>query len=136
MPDSFFSNVRGVVQLHGVDVLPARAGQAERVLDVVESLVDLLDEVRLDLACLTVPAAYGGFYLSGTRLGGGRKGEILYLARLPRSRLLLVLLGCNVCAPSRIPRSLDRCSTGDVTWLALSCKYICKIIDSRFVCTI
>lgn len=52
-----FGDIGRVVQLHGVDVLPARAGQRERVLDVVEGAVDLLDEVRLDLAGLTVPAA-------------------------------------------------------------------------------
>lgn len=58
VPDGLVGDVGGVVQLHGVDVLPAGAGQRERVLDVVEGLVDLLDKVWLYLAGLTVPAAW------------------------------------------------------------------------------
>lgn len=61
--NGILGDVGGVVQLYGVDALPARAGLLESVLDVVEGLVDLLDEVRLDLASLTVPAAYGYFVL-------------------------------------------------------------------------
>lgn len=52
---------------------------------------------------------------------------MLYLARLPLSRLLLVLLGCNVCAPLRIRRSPGRCNIGDATWLALSDDYDSRI---------
>ena len=58
VPDGVVCHVGGVVKLQGVDVLPASASEAERVLDVVESAVDLLDEVWLDLAGLAVPAAY------------------------------------------------------------------------------
>lgn len=57
--DSLLGDVGGVIQLHGIDVPPARAGQPERVLDVVEGPVDLLDQVGLDLAGLAVPAACG-----------------------------------------------------------------------------
>lgn len=57
VPYAVFGDVGRMVQLYGVDVLPAHAGQRERVLDVVEGAVDLLDETRLDLAGLTVPAA-------------------------------------------------------------------------------
>lgn len=64
--NGILGDVGGVVQLHGVDVLPARAGLLECVLDVVERLVDLLYEVWLDLASLTVPAAYDYFSLSET----------------------------------------------------------------------
>lgn len=63
VPDGLVGDVGGVVQLHGVDVLPAGAGERERVLDVVEGPVDLLDEVWLDLAGLAVPAAYGIFLM-------------------------------------------------------------------------
>lgn len=43
MPDTLVSDVGGVIQLDGVDVLPAGAGQQQRVPDVVEGPVDLLD---------------------------------------------------------------------------------------------
>lgn len=60
--DGLVGDVGGVVQLHGVDVLPAGAGERERVPDVVEGPVDLLDEVWLDLAGLAVPTAYGSSF--------------------------------------------------------------------------
>lgn len=59
VPDALVGDVGCVVQLHGVDVLPARAGQGQRVPDVVEGPVDLLDQVWLYLAGLAVPAAWG-----------------------------------------------------------------------------
>lgn len=56
VPDGLFRDI-SVVQLHGVDMLPARAGQAEGVRHVVEGPVNLLDDVCLNLAGLAVPAA-------------------------------------------------------------------------------
>lgn len=141
VPDGLVGDVGGVVQLHGVDVLPPRAGERERVPDVVEGPVDLLDEIWLDLAGLAVPAAYDFviFFIGKVALVRRKRGEgLLYLARLPRSRLLLVLLGCNACSPLRIPRSLGKCSTGDETWLILNCEYNslfywCFVIDQMYI---
>lgn len=131
VPDALVSDVGGMVELDGVDVLPGRAGEREGVLHVVEGAVDLLDEVWLYLAGLAVPAACtvreSKLIVSGERVKRGISLWLPYLARLPRSRLLLLLLGCNACSPLRTPRSLGRCSIGDATWLATKCKYYSRV---------